>query len=110
MDDLIRVATQPFVVGPLVAVATVALTVLACELLHRDHGTWRWRAVTAWGIPAATTVVMIVALARVDLEGTGALASILSLFAAIMGNFGQWLVIIRSAGDRSCGPVARPGG
>jgi hypothetical protein len=96
LGNLVDYLREPYVVGPLAAVALIALTVLASELRRAGPGRWKWRSLTAWLVPAATTGVILVSLIRADLDGAGQVASILSLFVAVMANFGQWLVIIRS--------------
>jgi energy-converting hydrogenase Eha subunit A len=95
--DLITYFGESYVIGPLVAMAAVALTVVACELRRAGPGRWQWRSVAAWTVPAATTGIMLTAVVVVGLDGADEVASILSLFVAVMANFGQWLVIIRSA-------------
>ena len=98
MRDLGAYLREPYVVGPFAAMAVLTLTVVACELRRSGPGPWRWRSLTAWLIPVATTAVILVSLIKADLDGAGQVASILSLFVAVMANFGQWLVIIRAAG------------
>ena len=97
-SNLVDYLLEPYVVGPLAAMTLLALTVIASELRRAGPGRWKWRSLTAWFVPAATTGVILVSLIWAELDGAGQVASILSLFVAVMANFGQWLVIIRSGG------------
>jgi hypothetical protein len=100
---------RPHMLGPIVAMTVVGLTVLAYELRRRRPGRWRWRWLSAWLVPAATSAAILTALLHDGLSRADELASVLALFVAVMGNFGQWTVILRAAGrPEPAGPAGRP--
>jgi hypothetical protein len=97
---------QPQVLGPLVAMALVGLTVLGYDLRRNRPGRWQWRWLTAWLIPAATTAVILAILVTKGPGAADQAASVLALFVAVMGNFGQWAVILRAGGQQRSGSAA----
>ncbi|GAA3959003.1 hypothetical protein [Actinoplanes auranticolor] len=96
----------PHIAGPLMAMAAVVATMFAHWLAVSESGRWAWRTVTAWAIPAATTIGMLTVVFWKGEEFAGNIAStgslIVSVIVATVGNGAQYLLVARA---RSAGSV-----